>query len=57
MKSLENTIDFDALLQKSTKEYEERQAETKKRIDSVRKEIDKWRYPNNLKVVLSSKYR
>lgn len=57
MKSLENTIDFDALLQKSTKEYEECQAETKKRIDVVRKEIDKWRHPNNLKVVLSSKYR
>lgn len=57
MKTLIKTSNSEKILARAEKEFDVRQSERKARMDAIKEEMDKWRQPQKMKVVLSRKYR
>ncbi len=57
VKTLLNVNENEKIFACAEKEFETRQSERKTRMDAVKEEMDKWRQPQKVKVVLSRKYR
>ena len=57
MKTLANFDEGKNSFSLAEKNFEARQLERENRIATVKKEMDKWRQPEKMKVVLSRKYR
>lgn len=50
-------LDEKTAVQVAEQNFEERQAQRKAAIRSVKEEPDRWRYPSKVKVVSTKKYR
>ena len=57
MERFENPPDVKNILHIASENFEKRQAETNERMNCIREEMDKWRSPQKVKIVLSNKYR
>ncbi len=57
MKNLENVQNVEKFFQVTDEEFEKRRNETTARMNYIREEMDRWRYPNKTKMVLSNRYR
>lgn len=57
MKTLTNLEEEKRSFSLAEKNFEARQLERRNRIAVVKEEMDKWRQPEKMKVILSRKYR
>lgn len=57
MKNLANIDKDEKIFCQVEREFELRQAERKNKINLGKEEMDRWRQPQKMKIVLSRKYR
>lgn len=57
MKTLANVNEPEKIFARADKNFEAHQSEREARMAAVKEELDKWRQPQKMKVVLSRKYR